>query len=95
MERDGNLVNNYDLLPKAKHSYYINQKSGYIKKIKTSEIGRAAMIIGAGRQNKDSIIDHAVGLAINKKVGDFVNEQDIICEIKYNDLMKIYNHLLN
>lgn len=44
-------------------------------------------IIGAGRQNKDSIT-LSICWTCNKKEleeFDFVNEQDIICEIKYND----------
>lgn len=80
------LINNYSLLPQAKHKLEVRaSKSGYVKKIKTEEIGKAAMIIGAGRATKDSIIDHAVGLRVIKKVSDKVEINDVICEIEYND----------
>lgn len=87
---DPNLVDDYSLLPSAKYKAVVKAKStGYIKKIKTEEIGRAAMIIGAGRRTKESIIDHSVGLNIVKKVSDYVNEGDVICEVMYNDEDKI------
>lgn len=81
-----NLVNDYNLLPQAKYSYDVKStKAGYVSKIKTEEIGKAAMVIGAGRATKDSIIDHAVGLRVMKKVSDKVNVGDVICTIFYND----------
>ena len=87
-ESGGNkeLVNNYDLLPKAKSVMEIfSEKEGYIKKIKTEEIGKAAMIIGAGRAKKEDEIDHAVGINIFKKVGEKIAKNEKIAEIYYND----------
>ena len=43
------------------------------------------MVIGAGRETKESIIDHAVGIKILKKVGDKVGKGDLIAQIFYND----------
>ena len=80
------LVNNYDLLPKAKSVIEIfSKKEGYIKKIKTEEIGKAAMIIGAGRAKKEDEIDHAVGINIFKKVGEKIAKNEKIAEIYYNN----------
>ena len=87
-ESGGNkeLVNNYDLLPKAKSVMEIfSGKEGYIKKIKTEEIGKAAMIIGAGRAKKEDEIDHAVGINIFKKVGEKIAKNEKIAEIYYNN----------
>ena len=87
-ENGGNkeLVNNYDLLPKAKSVMEIfSEKEGYIKKIKTEEIGKAAMIIGAGRAKKEDEIDHAVGINIFKKVGEKIAKNEKIAEIYYNN----------
>ena len=87
-ESGGNkeLVNNYDLLPKAKSVMEIfSEKEGYIKKIKTEEIGKAAMIIGAGRAKKEDGIDHAVGINIFKKVGEKIAKNEKIAEIYYNN----------
>ena len=87
-ESGGNkeLVNNYDLLPKAKSVMEIfSEKEGYIKKIKTEEIGKAAMIIGAGRAKKEDEVDHAVGINIFKKVGEKIAKNEKIAEIYYNN----------
>ena len=87
-ESGGNkeLVNNYDLLPKAKSVMEIfSEKEGYIKKIKTEEIGKAAMIIGAGRAKKEDEIDHAAGINIFKKVGEKIAKNEKIAEIYYNN----------
>ena len=87
-ESGGNkeLVNNYDLLPKAKSVMEIfSEKEGYIKKIKTEEIGKAAMIIGAGRAKKGDGIDHSVGINIFKKVGEKITGNEKIAEIYYNN----------
>ena len=87
-ESGGNkeLVNNYDLLPKAKSVMEIfSEKEGYRKKIKTEEIGKAAMIIGAGRAKKEDEIDHAVGINIFKKVGEKIAKNEKIAEIYYNN----------
>lgn len=80
------IVNNYSLLPSAKNILeVVSSQEGYVSKIKTEEIGKAAMYIGAGRETKESIIDHSVGLTILKKVGDKVNKGDILAKIYYNN----------
>ena len=87
-ESGGNkdLVNDYGLLPKASYVMEIfSENEGYIKKIKTEEIGKAAMIIGAGRAKKEDEVDHAVGINIFRKVGEKIGKNEKIAEIYYND----------
>lgn len=87
-ESGGNpeLVNDYSLLPSAKYTYEVkSNKSGYVHKIKTEEIGKAAMVVGAGRATKDSVIDHSVGLKVLKKVSDKVEKDEVLAIISYND----------
>ena len=89
---NGNLVNDYTLLPQSKEVMEVfSEKEGYISKIKAEEIGKAAMIIGAGRATKEDVIDHAVGIKILKKVGDKVNKNEKIAEIYYNDSKNVEN----
>lgn len=86
------IINDYTLLPTAKNTLDIYaENSGFIHRIKTEEIGKAAMVIGAGRETKESIIDHAVGIKILKKVGDKVEKGDLIAQIFYNDNKNIEN----
>ena len=86
------IINDYTLLPTAKNTLDIYaENSGFVHRIKTEEIGKAAMVIGAGRETKESIIDHAVGIKILKKVGDKVEKGDLIAQIFYNDDKNIEN----
>lgn len=83
---NGQVVNNYKLLPEPKSIIEVySTKDGFVEKIKAEEIGKAAMVIGAGRATKEDEIDHAVGILLKKKVGDLVKKGDLIAEIHYND----------
>ena len=83
---DGNLVNDYTLLPAAKGKLEVfSDRTGHVSRIKAEEIGKAAMIIGAGRATKEDGIDHAVGIKILKKVGDKVESGEKLAEIYYNN----------
>ena len=83
---DGEVVNNYELLPTPKSVLEVfAQEDGYVIKIKAEEVGKAAMVIGAGRATKEDEVDHAVGIELKKKVGDKVEKGDLIAEIYYND----------
>lgn len=83
---DGEVVNNYELLPTPKSVLEVfSEEEGYVTKIKAEEIGKAAMVIGAGRATKEDEVDHAVGIELKKKVGDKVKKGDVIAEIYFND----------
>ncbi len=79
------VIDNPDLLPQAK--YHVEVKSacaGYVASIDAEEIGIAAMLLGAGRKTKEDIIDYAAGITMVKKVGDKVEEGDILCILHTN-----------
>jgi pyrimidine-nucleoside phosphorylase len=58
---------------------------GYVRSIGTTEIGLAALRLGAGRQTKDDAIDHAVGIRCLKKRGDAVAAGDVLAEVHAQD----------
>lgn len=64
------------------------QKTGYIETIKADDIGLACMIIGAGREAKDSEIDLTAGIILSKKIGDFVRINETIAIIELNNMQK-------
>ena len=77
----GNIeqVKNPELLPKAKMKIEMKaKKAGYIKELNALELGTLAMLIGAGRRVKEDNVNHAVGIVLSKKDGDFVNENDTL-----------------
>lgn len=60
-------------------------KDGVVSKIHAQNIGLVAMELGAGRATKDSIIDLAVGIVLEKKRGDKVKKGDVIAYIHADD----------
>lgn len=77
-------------LPAAKYvEEVLCEEEGYVSKIQTEEIGRISLLLGGGRETKESTIDLAVGLILNKKQGDFVKEGESLATIHANDLDKM------
>ena len=92
MAQGGNLrvVENPELLPLAKYCLKIKaDKSGYIQKIDSRLIGESAMILGAGREKKESEIDLSVGIVLKKKVGSKIDISEDLAEVYYNNLEKL------
>ncbi|EJO5346763.1 pyrimidine-nucleoside phosphorylase [Clostridium botulinum] len=89
---DINQVEDTDKLPKSKYVVPVkSDKEGYVTKINAENLGLAAMELGAGRATKESTIDLAVGIVLNKKRGEKVGKGDIIAYIHSNIESKIKN----
>lgn len=83
-------VYNPDLLPKASIiEEIISPVEGYVNAIKCDEIGICSLILGGGRETKESKIDLSVGLILNKKKGDYVKAGESLATIHGNDSKKI------
>ncbi len=61
------------------------EKSGYVIGMQAELIGRAAQVLGAGRETKVDVIDPAVGLIMHKRVGDPIQAGEAICTLYVND----------
>ncbi|MGO1041259.1 pyrimidine-nucleoside phosphorylase [Clostridioides difficile] len=84
------IVDDYSLFKESKYKYPIkSDKSGYISKIKAEDIGISAMILGAGRETKDDTLDLSAGIILEKKVGDYVKEGEILAYMYYDDEKKL------
>lgn len=71
-----------ELLPQAKMVVEMkSKKTGYIKELEALELGTQAMLIGAGRAVKEDPINYAVGIVLNKKAGDHVEEGDVLAYV--------------
>ena len=69
----------------SRYTYEIKSKrSGFIKEIEALTIGEAAMRLGAGRLNVKDKIDPAAGIVLNKKVGDHIKVDDLLCTVHTN-----------
>ena len=82
---DPSVVDEPEKLSQTQYQVEVKAKeSGYITKIIADEIGKAASMLGAGRTTKDSKIDLAVGIVLQKKVGHFVDKDEPIAVIHSN-----------
>lgn len=87
---DSRAVFDTSLLPKASIIMDINaEEDGFVKKIETDEIGMVSLLLGGGRETKESEIDLSVGLILHKKVGDKVEKNQPIATLYGNDLKKM------
>ena len=87
---DASAVLNTDLLPKASIVHEVTaDMSGYVSHIECERVGTCAMLLGGGRENKDSVIDLAVGIVLQVKVGDEVRKGDVIARLYANDSAKL------
>lgn len=80
------IVNNYDLFDLPAYKVECEaKKSGYVHNIDAYKIAYACKILGAGRDRKTDPIDYSVGVYLNKKSGQGVNEGDVLYTIYSND----------
>lgn len=83
---DVRYLDDTSLFKKAEYVLDVKaQKSGYITEMDAEGIGLSAVILGAGRASKDDSIDHSAGIIINKKTGDKVEKNDILCTLYTNN----------
>ena len=95
---DVNVVDDYTLFKQCKNKVEVkSEKNGYVKSLNALEIGLSAMMLGAGRENKDDIVDLSVGVEVVKKVGDKVEIGDTLAYLYSNgkDEEKAYARVLN
>lgn len=86
---DISYLENTEKFDKAKYELKIYAKTdGYIDRIETEQIGNIALMLGAGRKNKEDKIDLTAGLVFNKKIGDKINKGDLLVTL-YGDNEKI------
>lgn len=64
-------------------------KDSYISHIDCDEVGICSLLLGGGRETKDSEIDLSVGICLKKKVGDYVRAEEPIAVFYASDLDKL------
>ena len=87
---DISYLNDTNKFEKAKYIIPVESKtSGIIKEINAEKVGKVACFLGAGRLKKEDKIDNSAGIILNKKVGDYVEEKEVIAYINTNYEEKI------
>ena len=87
---DNRAVFDPKLLPEASiQEEIISGTEGYLAHIECAEIGMCSLLLGGGRETKESKIDLSVGLVLCKKVGDYVRRGDVLAVMHGNDRDKM------
>lgn len=82
---DASCLADASKLPQAAFRLKVRaERSGYITHMDAEAIGRTACMLGAGRETKESVIDHAAGIRILKKTGEAVEAGEAIAELHAN-----------
>lgn len=78
-----------DMLPKARYVIpVLAEEEGCIERLLAQDIGIACMTLGGGRENKESTIDHSVGIILTKKISDTVKKGETLALIHANSKEK-------
>ncbi|MDD5628496.1 MAG: thymidine phosphorylase [Elusimicrobia bacterium] len=87
---DPRAASDLDLLPKAAMTREIPApRSGYISWLDARKVGEAAVILGAGRANKDSVLDYGAGFILDRKVGSKVKKGDCVARVHGSDAARM------
>lgn len=86
---DASYVWDTERFPKAKSELAVPAPAeGYITAIHAESIGLSCMMLGGGRETKESVIDPSVGICLTKKIGSFVTKGETIAVVHANDREK-------
>lgn len=80
------VVDNPGLLPVAAHTEALTApRNGYVTACDALAIGRASVLLGAGRQRKEEQVDPSVGITLHAKLGAAVEVGSVLATVAYND----------
>lgn len=87
---DISYIENTELLPKALHVVGVKSDiDGFIKSINAEKVGKCSLILGAGRETKQSKLDLSAGIVFNVKVDDEVKKGDVLAYVHGNNIEKV------
>ena len=80
------VLSQFELLPNATGAREILcPRAGYISRINAEDIGLAAVMLGAGRETMERPIDPAVGVILERKVGEKIPAGARLCTLYHTD----------
>ena len=87
---DAKFIDQPELLPKAEYIETTNaDMNGFVHWIDARIVGETSVDLGAGRAKKGDPVDHAVGIVVHHKVGDYVIAGEPLFSIHANSLEKL------
>lgn len=87
---DMKIFEDYSVFPIAStRMELISDKQGYVNRIDAKSVGMASLFSGAGRHSKEDEIDLSAGILIEKQVGEFVHQGEVLASIYGNNDKKV------
>jgi pyrimidine-nucleoside phosphorylase len=87
---DPGVVDDYQRLPAAPHRTAVKaERAGFVTELDAEKIGRATMLLGAGRDRVEDVIDPGVGAVVLVKVGAAVRAGDSLVEVHHSDAARL------
>lgn len=87
---DMKIFEDYSVFPIASiRMELISDKQGYVNRIDAKSVGMASLFSGAGRHSKEDEIDLSAGILIEKQVGEFVHQGEVLASIYGNNEEKV------
>ena len=79
-------MDDYSRLPSAPERHLVRAtRDGYLTELHAESVGRASVILGAGRDRVEDPVDHGVGIMVLAKPGDQLSKGDPVLELHYRD----------
>lgn len=87
---DSAAVTNPEFLPKASMVVPVcADRDGFVGRIACEDIGICSLLLGGGRETKESTIDLSVGIVLEKKKGDAVKKGEVLGYLHANDEQRL------
>jgi pyrimidine-nucleoside phosphorylase len=87
---DPRVVDDYQRFPSAPNRHMVvSPRGGYLTEVDAELVGRASVVLGAGRDRVDDQIDPSVGIVVLAKPGDLVCSGDAVMELHYRDAARL------
>lgn len=84
------VIDDYSLFGKAVFTYDLTAETeGFIEHIKTDSLGTVSMILGAGRETKESSINYTAGIKLEVKTGERVDRGSLIARLYSDNEIKL------
>jgi pyrimidine-nucleoside phosphorylase len=87
---DPKVVDDYRRLPHVSDRWTVPaRRSGFVTELNAELVGRASVVLGAGRDRVEDPVDPAVGIMVVAKPGDEVRAGDPVLEVHFRDSARL------
>ena len=87
---DPHVVDDVSRLPQVKQRPLVHAtRAGYVQRMDAELIGRASVVLGAGRDRVEDAVDPAVGIIVNAKPGEKISKGDALLDVIYREKSRL------